>query len=305
MSKVLVTGGCGFIGSRIVRKLLKMGYDVHIVDNLSTGSVSNIDINNVSLHKLSIQDNGVEEVFKNHKFKFIIHQAAQTSVPYSIENITVDTDINIMGSVYLIDLAKRYKVGRFIFASSAAIYGNPKALPIEETYPGNPTSPYGLAKFTVEKYLKLAYEIYGLKYTILRYSNVFGPKQTSLGEGGVVSIFDQCFRRNERPVIFGDGYQTRDFIFVDDVAEANVASLDVVNNGVYNISSNKQTTINELLYNFNKLYGVELQPNHVENREGDIRDSILSNELALKELNWMTRTSLEEGLKETVLTESM
>ncbi|RDW20591.1 NAD-dependent epimerase/dehydratase family protein [Oceanobacillus chungangensis] len=299
MVDVLVTGGCGFIGSKIVEKLINKNYNVHVIDNLSTGNKDNIDLDKVTLHVQDINDPEIEEVFKNNTFQYVIHQAAQTSVPVSIEDITSDTKINILGSVHLIDLANKYGVNKIIFASSAAIYGDPKQLPITETTAADPTSPYGLSKYTIEKYLQLAHSLYGLNYTILRYANVYGPKQTSLGEGGVVSIFDQYFSSNKTPIIYGDGLQTRDFIYVDDVAEANIAAIDS-ENGIYNVSCNEQTTIEQLFQYFKGIYGVDVEPIYESSREGDIRHSILSNELTLKELDWMPKMSLAEGLKQTV-----
>lgn len=299
MENVLVTGGCGFIGSRIVDKLINQKYNVFVIDNLSSGSKENIDIEKVHFYETDINDKAIEKIFQEHKFKYVIHQAAQTSVPFSVENLTVDTKINILGSVNLIDLAQKYGVEKFVFASSAAIYGNPEELPVRENTNAKPASPYGLSKFTIEEYLKLAYNLYNLNYTILRYSNVFGPKQTALGEGGVVSIFNQHFIKGKAPIIFGDGNQTRDFIYVDDVADANIASLKSPN-GIFNISSNKQTTINHLYNYFCEMYGTNYNPIYQPSREGDIKDSVLSNQLALRELDWNPKVSLEEGLKNIV-----
>ncbi|MEF2292951.1 NAD-dependent epimerase/dehydratase family protein [Virgibacillus dokdonensis] len=299
MSKILVTGGCGFIGARIVAKLVEENYTVHVIDDLSTGNKDNVDLEKVYLHVQDINDSEIEDIFRENKFKYVIHQAAQTSVPISITNITMDARINIQGSIKLIDLSKKYEVEKIVFASSAAVYGDPQALPITESAIVNPTSPYGLSKYTVEKYLQLAYDLYGLDYTVLRYSNVYGPKQTSLGEGGVVSIFNNCLSQNEVPIIYGDGLQTRDFIYVDDVAEANLKSLDCTR-GIYNISFNNQTTIMEVLKVLNKLHSKDIAPLFKELRKGDIKNSELSNDLAKKELDWKPQVSLEKGLKKVV-----
>lgn len=298
MDRVLVTGGCGFIGSKIVECLLEKNYEVHIIDDLSTGKKENVNLEKVQLYVEDINNPEIEEIFKNTKFKYIIHQAAQTSVPHSIEHIQIDTEINVSGSIHMIDLARKYGVEKIIFASTAAIYGNPDVLPITEGTLANPASPYGLSKYTVEQYLKLAHQLYGLDYVILRYANVYGPKQTVLGEGGVVSIFDQLFSQGETPSIFGDGKQTRDFIFVDDVAAANVAALNAKNE-VFNISCNKQTTILELFELFTELYKQNTKPIFELPREGDIKDSTLDNTRALKKLNWEPRISIREGLEKT------
>ena len=299
MESVLVTGGCGFIGSKIVEQLLEEGYEVHIIDDLSTGKKENVNLDKVHLYVDDINNPGIEDIFKNNKFKYIIHQAAQTSVPRSIEEIAVDTKINILGSVHIIELAKKHGVKKITFASSAAVYGDPLNMPITESTTAIPASPYGLSKYTVEKYLELAYELYGLEYAILRYSNVYGPKQTTLGEGGVVSIFDQLFSQGKTPTIFGNGQQTRDFIYVEDVAAANVASLKA-DNGIYNISCQKQTSIIELYELFAELYKVDNEPIYGPNREGDIKDSTLANELALEQLDWEPKVNLHEGLRKTI-----
>ena len=298
--KVLVTGGCGFIGSRIVKKLLEKDFEVHVIDDLSTGNISNIPLDQVEFFHIDILHNDLEDLFSKFQYDYVIHQAAQTSVAFSVENIKTDAKINILGSINLIDLAIKYKVKKFIFASSAAVYGHPNELPITESHNTVPSSPYGLSKLTIEKYLDLAHDLYGLSYIILRYSNVFGPKQTAKGEGGVVSIFNECLKNNERPIIYGDGNQTRDFIFVDDVAEANIAAIYSNVSGIYNISSNEQISINKLLSIMNDISGKNLKPIFDSPRVGDIRDSLLSNDKANQHLMWKPKISLYDGLKMTL-----
>lgn len=299
MAEVLVTGGCGFIGSKIVERLLEENYHVIVVDNLSTGKIENINTSEVTFYNIDIIDERIEEIFKKHSIKYVIHQAAQTSVPYSINHLSEDTNINIYGSIKIIDLSKKYNVAKIIFASSAAVYGDNNDLPIKEDATGTPTSPYGLAKLTVEEYLLLAKQLYGLDYSILRYSNVYGPKQTTLGEGGVVSIFCDLLSRGERPIIYGDGNQTRDFVYVKDVADANVKAL-TSEPGIYNISSNNPTKIIDLFHEISLHYEVKKNPLFKEERKGDIRHSLLCNKKSLKYIQWTPKTSLEEGIKLTV-----
>lgn len=296
--KILVTGGCGFIGSRIVSLLVQENYTVHIVDNLSSGKIENVNENTVNIHVMDIRDPKLEDLFNKEKFDVIIHQAAQTSVPYSINNIYYDADVNINGSVHIIDLAKKYKVNKIIFASTAAVYGEPKTLPLKEESETIPLTPYGLSKLTVEKYLEMSCNLYGIDYSILRYSNVFGPKQTSLGEGGVISIFLDKIKLDQPIEIFGDGNQTRDFIFVDDVAKANIAAIER-ENGVYNISRNESTSVNELVSVISDVIGKDIIPLYKSEREGDIRHSILNNKKAIEKLEWEPKISLLEGLQIT------
>ncbi|WP_042381332.1 SDR family NAD(P)-dependent oxidoreductase, partial [Geobacillus kaustophilus] len=247
MEKVFVTGGAGFIGSHIVDKLLEEGYEVAVFDNLSTGKLENLRDKTYTFYEGDITNKeqlyGAVADFQPH---YIIHQAAQVSVTKSVENMEEDARINIMGSINVINAAKDYRVKKIVYASSAAVYGEPQYLPIDENHPINPQSPYGISKFAVELYLKVAHELYGIDYTILRYANVYGPRQDAKGEGGVVAIFTEKMANGDAPIIFGDGKQTRDFIYVTDVAEANVLAINRGDNKIINISNNSMTDINYL-----------------------------------------------------------
>ena len=296
----MVTGGCGFIGSHIVDKLLSEGYDVAVVDNLSTGNQENIKGKNVSFYQCDILSDDFFKVVADFHPDYIIHEAAQVSVSHSMSHLTYDTQVNILGSVNVIESAKQNNVKKIIFASSAAVYGEPEYLPIDLNHRTGPMSPYGLSKLTVEQYLKLAKDIYGIEYTILRYANVYGPRQDANGEGGVVAIFSDKIVANVVPTIFGDGEQTRDFIFVKDVAAANVKALENGNSMILNVSSGEKISVNELFAAMNKIGQKDIQAKYVEVREGDIRHSLLDNTLTKENLNWKPSYSLEEGLKETL-----
>ncbi len=300
MSKVLVTGGCGFIGSHIVEKLLDMKYEVIVVDNLKTGKIENIDENKVEFYNCDIRSEVFERIVSKTKPEFIIHQAAQVSVTASIKNIVYDTDVNIMGSINVINVAKNNGVKKIVFASSAAVYGEPQYLPIDEIHPIIPLSPYGLSKYTIENYLKLAKECYGIDYTILRYSNVYGPRQDTKGEGGVVAIFTEQLAKNEECSIYGDGMQTRDFVFVKDVADANVKALENGDNSTLNISTSQRISINDLYSLIKEQHCRSISPSYIDGRLGDIKHSILSNKQARSELSWDVSYTLDQGIKETV-----
>lgn len=298
--KVLVTGGAGFIGSHIVEELLLNNYEVAVLDNFSSGKLSNIEANKVTIYEGDVVDeNFVNKVVSDFKPMHIIHQAAQVSVAESVNNMLKDEQINIKGSLNIINAARVNNVNRIVFASSAAVYGNPQYLPVDENHPVNPMSPYGLSKLTVEKYLEISNSLYGLNYTILRYSNVYGPRQDAKGEGGVVSIFTDNVCNEKNLHIFGDGMQTRDFIFVKDVARANVASLKLEENFILNVSSNTIITIKELAKLVISENNSTVIIEHGDERLGDIKDSLLDNKLLIEHLNVQQFTDISEGLKLT------
>ncbi|HCD08834.1 MAG TPA: UDP-glucose 4-epimerase [Thermoanaerobacter sp.] len=297
--KVLVTGGAGFIGSHVVDLLIENGYEVIIVDNFSTGKEEFINKKAI-FYKKDITDENLCEIFKKEKPDYVIHQAAQIEVQKSIDNPVFDAKVNILGTVYLLECCRKSGVKKVIYASSAAVYGNPEYLPIDEKHKVNPISYYGISKHTPEHYFEVYRQLYGLKYTILRYANVYGIRQDPKGEGGVISIFIDKMLKGERPIIFGDGNQTRDFVYVKDVAKANLLALERGDNEVVNISTNKPTSINELVEIMNKIMNTSLKPIYAEPRKGDIIHSYLDNKKALDVLGWKPEYSLEEGLRETI-----
>ncbi|HHW58009.1 MAG TPA: SDR family oxidoreductase [Clostridia bacterium] len=297
--KVLVTGGAGFIGSHIVDLLIENGYEVVIVDNLSTGKEEFINKKAV-FYKKDITDDDLYEIFEKEKPDYVIHQAAQIDVQRSIDDPVFDAKVNILGTVNLLESCRKSGIKKVIYASSAAVYGNPEYLPIDEGHRINPISSYGISKHTAEHYFEVYSQLYDLKYTILRYANVYGIRQDPKGEGGVISIFTDKMLKGERPVIFGDGNQTRDFVYVKDVAKANLLALERGDNEVVNISTGKPTSINELVEIMNKIMNTSLKPIYTEPRKGDIMHSYLDNKKALDVLGWRPEYSLEDGLKETI-----
>ncbi|MEK4621800.1 MULTISPECIES: NAD-dependent epimerase/dehydratase family protein [Priestia] len=298
--KVLVTGGAGFIGSHIVDKLIKRGFDVIIIDNLSTGKKENINLQARTYEVDITSPSALEEVFVLEKPNYVIHHGAQIDIQKSIIDPTYDANINILGTINILEKCREHSVDKLVYASSAAVYGNPKNLPVNEQHEINPLSFYGVSKFTPELYIKIFSNMYGIKYSILRYANVYGIRQDPKGEGGVVSIFIDKMLNNASPVVFGDGQQTRDFIYVSDVADANLAALSNGDNETFNISCNQRTSVNELISLMNSLTEQSLRPTYKENRDGDIKHSCLDNKKALNNLAWSPKYSLEEGLRKTI-----
>ncbi|XJZ28206.1 NAD-dependent epimerase/dehydratase family protein [Bacillota bacterium Lsc_1132] len=297
---VLVTGGCGFIGSHIVDELAKKNCDVVILDNLSAGTKENIGKYDFPVYVKDIRDPHIEDIFHNHSIRTIIHQAAQASVPYSILYPYEDGAINIGGTIQLIEFAKKYKVEKIIFASSSAVYGSPLFLPITPDHAANPLSSYGLSKLTAEKYLQLASVLYDIPFTILRYGNVYGPRQNAAGEGGVIAIFAQALVQGTAPIIYGDGEQTRDFIYVGDVARANLQAIENGTGEVLNVSTSKESSLKEVLKQMQAIQSISLKPVFTAERQGDIKRSLLCNEKTKAILRWAPQTSLEEGLAKTL-----
>lgn len=298
--KVLLTGGAGFIGSHVADLLTEAGHNVVIIDDMSSGKVENVP-QTASLYKVSILDQKIKEIFNNEAPEVVIHHAAQISVRCSVEDPFNDLEINIRGTVNLLQEAVRNKVKKFIFASTGgAIYGEHDYFPADENHPPRPLSPYGIGKLAAEKYLYFYYNTYGLKYVALRYSNVFGPRQDPHGEAGVVAIFVLKMLKNEQPVINGTGEQTRDYVFVKDVARANLLALnrDIV--GEINIATGKETTVNQISAYLKKLTRAKTPEKHGPQLPGEQFRCVLSWEKAKKELNWQPQVSLENGLQQTV-----
>lgn len=294
-NKVLITGGAGFIGSHIVEKLLENNYNVIIIDNLSSGSIENIpNSDTLKFYQLNIEKDDLELVFQKETPDYVIHLAAQTSVNFSISHPYYDANMNVMASIKLLELCKKYNIRKFITASSAAIYGNPKYLPIDENHPTEPMSQYGLSKLTMEKYIKLS----GIPYIIFRFSNAYGPRQKSSKESGVVAIFNNAMKNNEPINIYGDGEQIRDFIYIEDIANICIKAINSnVENEIINFSTNKGVSLNQLFKVMKSLYNYTLNANYLPERIGDIKNSILSNDKAYNLLKFTNYTKLEKGLE--------
>ncbi len=300
MNRVLVTGGAGFIGSHIVEELLQQNFEVIVIDNFSTGNRMNIEKLPIKLFYHDITKESIIDFIVSLQPDYIIHQAAQVSVSESVQNPLFDENVNIKGSLHVIDAAIKCSVKKIVFASSAAVYGNPVTLPVQINHSTNPESPYGISKLTVEQYLQMSNKLYKLPYSILRYSNVYGPRQDAKGEGGVVAIFSDRLTKHMSPVIYGDGEQTRDFIYVKDVAKANVKALFVKDNICVNVSSCQSVSINELFQMMRDAAKSDVIAIHQEDRPGDIRHSILSNKETKELLNWEPLINLSHGLNETI-----
>ncbi|MGP4062872.1 NAD-dependent epimerase/dehydratase family protein [Halobacillus sp. H74] len=296
--KVLITGGAGFIGSHIVEELVNSQYEVIVVDNLVTGHMKNL-LPQISFYKQDVRRN-IDDLFAKEKPDYVIHQAAQVSVSHSFTDPLYDCEENIFATLNVLQACVKHNVKKIVFASTAAVYGNPVYLPIDEAHHLEPISFYGLTKVNAEKYIQLFAEIHNLSYSILRYANVYGPRQDARGEAGVIALFIEKLMRGKSPVIFGDGKQTRDFIFVKDVARANVAALVNGENQVLNVGTGQEISIHEIIEQLAITIRKPIQTTLCPARDGDIRSSVLQTSRAQSQLYWSPRYSLQEGLLETV-----
>ena len=298
---ILVTGGAGFIGSHLVRHLLAKGENVTALDNLSTGLAENLPPE-AKLVEMDILDEDLPKVVATGAFDAIVHLAAQTMVDTSIKNPLLDTRENLLGTVQVLEAARAANVKRVIFASTAAVYGDVKEddLPVREAQATLPLSFYGLSKLSVEKYLEMYRKIYGMEYVVLRFANVYGERQGDGGEGGVISIFAKAVAEGRDITIYGDGEQTRDFVYAGDIAEGIWAALRTEEvNAAYNLSTQTETSLRELVSLLAEIRGREIVPKYGAEREGDIYKSMLSNNRARRGLDWQPATTLAEGLRRT------
>lgn len=297
--KILVTGGAGFIGSHVVDLFISNGYEVVIVDNLSTGRESNLNPK-ATFYKVDIRDPKLEDIFAREQPDYISHHAAQMDVRRSVAQPLFDAEVNILGSLNVIECARSYGVKKFVYISSGgAAYGEPVYLPCDENHPINPICQYGASKHTVEHYLYMYRVNYGLEYSVLRYPNVFGPRQDPHGEAGVIAIFIGKMLRNEPVVINGDGEQQRDYVFVTDCARANLLTLNAPS-GIYNLGVGQGTTVNQLFTALGKMTGYQQKAVYGPAKLGETRFIYLNAAKANKEMAWQPFISLEEGLQHTV-----
>ena len=300
--KLLVTGGAGFIGSHLVRKLLADGQKVTVLDNVSTGDWSNLPAG-CDRWEMDIRSEEARERIIAAGFDAMVHLAGQTMVNVSIDDPLFDATENVVGTVNLLEAARKGGIRRIVFASTAAAYGDvpENALPIREERLPAPMSFYGLTKVTVERYLKLYQEQFGLDYVVLRFANVYGERQGDRGGGGGISIFARKVAGGGTLSVYGDGHQTRDFIYAGDIAAGICAALTTpASNTVYNLSTQTETSLLDLIQIFGRITGRKIETNFCPARAGDICRSVLCNEKARQALKWQPVTSLEQGLKNTL-----
>lgn len=298
--KILITGGAGFIGSHVADLLLENKYDVCIVDNLSSGKLENVNPN-AKFYKCDIRDSQIYKIIEDEKPQIIIHNAAQMSVRNSVEDPLNDADINIIGGLNVLEAAKKAKVKKIIFASSGGVvYGEQQYFPADEDHPTKPICPYGVAKLSYEKYLYYYHYIFGIKYIALRYANIYGPRQDPNGEAGVVAIFSKKLLSGDQPIINGDGMQTRDYVYVKDVAIANLLAVNTDYIGEINIGTALETNVNKIFNILKNAAGKpDLEEVHGPAKEGEQKRSVLSYKKAQQILGWKPEVKLEEGLIKT------
>ena len=297
--KIIVTGGAGFIGSHAVDHLINDGHKVLVIDNLSTGKLNNLN-HKADFENIDITDSRISDVVKAFDPNVISHFAAQTSVSISTNDPILDANSNIIGSMKVFDAMNKTECRNFIYINTGgALYGEPEYLPLDESHRINPISPYGLSKWTAERYLLMQKKPYQHVKT-LRLSNVYGPRQDAFGEAGVVSIFSNKMLSGEPVTIFGDGKQTRDFVYVEDVVEAFKQVIKKDETFSVNISSGKTVSINELYELMSEICRNSILPNYESVRHGDLMHSVLSNKLASELFGWVPKVDLVEGIKRTL-----
>ena len=296
--RITVTGGAGFIGSHLVDRLIEDGHTVQVIDNLYTGNKDFVH-SKAQFVELDIRDPKLYSVLEEFRPDYIFHEAAQTEVSTSMSDPMLDCDINLIGLINLLNAAVKLDVKKFLMPSSAAVYGNLDTLPLNEEMIGNPSSFYGLTKLTTEHYLRIYHEAFGLPYICYRYSNVFGPRQGNGGEGGVISIFAKAIVQGSPIIIYGDGKQTRYFIYVDDVVEANILGMQHQVTGIYNVSTGISSSVNLLVDEFRNISGKDIEVVYDKPRLGDIRDSVLATDKSEKELLFTAKYNLHDGLIKT------
>jgi UDP-glucose 4-epimerase len=299
--KILVTGGAGFIASNIVDAMIEHGHEVVVVDNLSTGKKENLN-KKAKFCKIDIRDKGLEKVFAKENPQLVCHHAAQIDVRKSVVDPIHDAEINTLGFLNVMQNSVKYGVKKVINVSSGGvIYGEDAKLPIREDYePKKPLSPYGITKLDAERYLYFYNKIYGIKFTTFRYSNVFGTRQDPHGEAGVVSIFSSMMLTGKTPTIYGDGKQTRDYVYVKDVVAANLLAIEKGDNEAFNIGTGKEVDVNTLFNAIKEITGFKNSPSYAPARQGELARNCLNTDKAKKILGWQPEYSLKDGLKETV-----
>ncbi len=300
LKKVLITGGAGFIGSHVADLLIKENYDVIIVDNLSRGKIENINLK-AAFYKIDISNEELKDVFAREKPEIVIHMAAQLDIRISVEDPVTDANQNIIASLKLLEYCKLFGIEKIIFSSTGgAIYGEQDYFPADEVHVQNPISPYGIAKLAVEKYIYFYYQKFNLKFVNFRYANIYGPRQDFSGEGSVVAVFIDKILNNKQPVIFGDGKQTRDFVFIEDVVKFNLLAIqnDIVGN--FNIGTSIETNIIELFDLIKEITGKKIDKKNVPAKAGETIRSVLTFQKAFQAFGHKPAIDLKTGIQKTV-----
>ncbi|GAC1315511.1 MAG: SDR family oxidoreductase [Chloroflexota bacterium] len=297
--RILVTGGAGFIGSHVVDGFRRAGHEVAVVDNLSTGHSTNLD-STTRLYRVDIRSDELEAVFSEFRPDIVDHHAAQANVPASVTDPVYDASVNVLGSLNLLKLSAAHGVRKFIYISSGgAMYGEPTALPVPEDAPVRPLSPYGASKQALEAWLGVYQRTFGVDYTVLRYGNIFGPRQSIREEGAVVAVFATRMAADQPVTIDGTGLQTRDFVYVEDCVSANIAALDRGSGMAFNIGTGRATSIRDVFDIMAEVSGYSHQPQFGPARTGDVERIVLDPSLARDHLEWQARMPLYDGLDQT------
>lgn len=298
--EILITGGAGFIGSHILEQLKeKPDMDVVVFDNLSSGSKEHVPAGMELVEGDVCDEAAVDALFADHHFDAVVHLAAQTMVPFSVDHPVEDCQINLEGVLHVLEACRTHGTGHILFSSSAAVYGDNLNIPLKETERLVPTSPYGVTKMTTEHYLRVYHELYGMDATVFRFANVYGERQGEKGEGGVVSIFCKFLSQRQGITVFGDGNQTRDFVYAGDIAQAIIRALPLKGYHTMNVSTGQETSINDLIRSFEKAVGYTVPVQYTAPRTGDILRSVLSNEALKRDLGFVPEMDLEEGIRRT------
>ena len=306
MTTILVTGGAGFIGSHLCDRLLAEGHRVVAVDDLTTGRIANLSEarsygSEFTFFNMDIRAEGILSLFERHRPEVVMHLAAQPSVSSSVDDPTHDASVNIMGLLNVLECSSKTGVRKMVYAASGGtLYGEPRRLPVKETGTGRPLSPYGIAKKVAIDYLAFYERYRGVAFTAIALANVYGPRQDPHGEAGVVAIFASQMLRGEAPMIFGDGNQTRDYVFVDDAVHAFALAADRGDGRLLNVGTALETSVNGIFRLLADITGFSGQPAHGPARPGDLRRNALDPALAKDVIGWRPWTHLEDGLGETV-----
>ena len=300
MANILVTGGAGFVGSHIIDAYLAAGHRVVAVDDLFTGHRENVNPQ-CEFHEFDIRSQELEDLFRRNAFDYVSHQAARGNVRASMEDPMTYADVNIRGGANVLECCRKFGVRKIIYSSTGGcVYGDPRYLPADEAHPMQPRDPYGASKASFELYLPVYQLNYGLRYTILRYPNVYGPRQDPFGEAGVVAIFIGQMLRNMQPIINGDGEQLRDYVYIADVVRANLLVLNAGDNDVFNVGWGKGTSVNEIFHSLKVITESDAKEVHGPPKLGEIRQTYLNSVKAKQTLGWEPQISLNQGLRKAV-----